>query len=44
MSFGLGVLIYILGSILLAVCIVAIPGRSGEAHAEAPHGHDPHAH
>jgi hypothetical protein len=38
MSFGLGLLLYILGSILVAVCLTAIPGPGGSGVA-AP-GHD----
>lgn len=41
MSFTIGLLFYALGSALIALCLVAIPGRGdrGEAGATAPHGH-----
>ena len=46
MEFVLGVVTFILGSVLVAVCLVAIPGPPGEggAAAAAPpaHGHGSH--
>ena len=41
MSFAIWLLFYILGSALIALCLLAIPGRGdhGEADAAAPHGH-----
>jgi len=38
MSFTVGLLFYVLGSAMIALCLVAIPGR-GETGAAAPHGH-----
>jgi hypothetical protein len=38
----LGLVLFILGSALIALCLVAIPGPSGAAPAHAPHGHDAH--
>ncbi len=44
MTFLLGLVLFILGSVLVALCLTAIPGPAGtEAAAHAPHGHD-HAH
>ncbi|HXP31027.1 MAG TPA: hypothetical protein VN832_08050 [Stellaceae bacterium] len=43
MSFGLGLLCYILGSILVGVCLVAIPGPGG-GEAGPEHGHGPGSH
>lgn len=40
MPFGLGVLFFVLGSVLVAVCLVAIPGPPGEAPGPFGHGHD----
>jgi hypothetical protein len=44
MSFGVGVLLYIAGTILVAVCLTAIPGPGGEGAAPggAGHGHGGH--
>jgi hypothetical protein len=43
MSFGIGVICYIVGSILVGICIVAIPGPGGEAAEEqGGHGHGAH--
>jgi hypothetical protein len=39
MSFALGVILFILGSALIALCLAAIPGPPGAAPA---HGHDAH--
>lgn len=44
MTFALGVVLFIAGSVLIALCLTAIPGPPGaEAQGHAPHGHD-HAH
>ena len=45
MSFGVGLLCYILGSILVGVCLVAIPGPGGGEAAPGPEhgqGHGSH--
>jgi hypothetical protein len=44
MDFGLGVILFLAGSALVALCLVAIPGPAGEgtAHDAAPHGHGGH--
>ena len=42
MSCLLGLILFILGSVLVAVCLVAIPGPGGAASAQRPHGHDGH--
>jgi hypothetical protein len=42
MSFLLGLILFILGSVLVAVCLVAIPGPGGAAPAQQAHGHDAH--
>ena len=41
MSFAISLLFFVLGSALIALCLLAIPGRGdhGEASAAAPHGH-----
>ncbi len=41
MSFAISLLFFVLGSALIALCLLAIPGRGdhGEAGAAAPHGH-----
>ncbi|MDE2228998.1 MAG: hypothetical protein KGL11_08165 [Alphaproteobacteria bacterium] len=41
MSFAIGVLFYALGTALIALCLVAIPGRGdhGQAGGPVPHGH-----
>ncbi len=35
----LGVILFMLGSILAGLCLVAIPGPGGEASPPPPHGH-----
>jgi hypothetical protein len=42
MSFLLGLILFILGSALVAFCLTAIPGPGGAATAHPPHGHDAH--
>jgi len=43
LSFGLGVICFVLGSVAIAICIAAIPGRPGAAPAApADHGHGGH--
>ncbi|HET7594105.1 MAG TPA: hypothetical protein VFK49_01565 [Stellaceae bacterium] len=42
MSFILGLVLFILGSALVALCLVAIPGPAGAAPAHPPQGHDGH--
>ena len=42
MSFFLGLVLFILGSVLIALCIAAIPGPAGTASAHSSHGHDAH--
>jgi hypothetical protein len=44
MSFGVGVLLYIAGTILVAVCLTAIPGPGGGGGTPsgAGHGHGGH--
>ncbi len=41
MSFAISLLFFVLGSALIALCLLAIPGRGdhGEAGAATPHGH-----
>ena len=41
MSFAISLLFFVLGSALIALCLLAIPGRGdhGEADAAASHGH-----
>ncbi|GEM_PF-6057336 len=41
MSFTVSLLLFILGSALVALCLIAIPGRGGHGDAAAtpPHGH-----
>ena len=40
MSFAIGVLFFILGSAVIALCLAAIPGRdAGQAAEHQPHGH-----
>jgi hypothetical protein len=41
-SFLLGLVLFILGSALIALCLAAIPGPPGAAPAHPPHGHDAH--
>ena len=40
MSFGVGLVLYIIGSVAIGVCIWCIPGRGGAA----PASHDAHGH
>ena len=42
MSFIVGLILFILGSVLVAVCLVAIPGPGSAAAAQQGHGHDAH--
>ncbi|HWG79891.1 MAG TPA: hypothetical protein VN681_08965 [Stellaceae bacterium] len=42
MSFIVGLVLFVLGSVLVAVCLVAIPGPAGAAAAQQAHGHDDH--
>jgi hypothetical protein len=43
MSFGLGLVLFILGSVAIGVCIWAIPGRAGAAAPPSTdHGHGGH--
>jgi hypothetical protein len=42
MAFLMGVVAFILGSALVAVCLVAIPGPDGEKPAPPAHGHGGH--
>lgn len=43
MSFGVGLIVFILGSIAVAVCLFAIPGPGGGTAGEAQdHGHGGH--
>jgi hypothetical protein len=43
LSFGLGLVAYILGSVLIALCLWCIPGRGGAAAPPpADHGHGGH--
>lgn len=39
MAFGLDFILFVLGSILVAVCIVAVDGPGGERPAGAAPGH-----
>ncbi|MDE1969931.1 MAG: hypothetical protein KGI92_13590 [Alphaproteobacteria bacterium] len=41
MSFAISLLFFVLGSALVALCLLAIPGRGdrGEAGTATPHGH-----
>ncbi len=41
MSFGVGLVLYILGSILVVICLWCIPGQ-GRAHAAPPQDHGHH--
>lgn len=41
MAFVFGVVTFVLASVLVAVCLVAIPGPGGEAPPQAP-GHGGH--
>ncbi len=42
MAFLFGLVTFILGAVLVAICLFAIPGPEGEERAEAPHGHGGH--
>jgi hypothetical protein len=43
LSFGLGLILYILGSAFVGLCIWCIPGRPGAAPPPSPgHGHGGH--
>jgi hypothetical protein len=44
MSFGAGLLLYVVGSIVVAICLVAIPGPGGAGGAPGgpSHGHGGH--
>ncbi len=42
MSFGVGLVLYILGSILAGVCLWCIPGRGGAPTAVPPQNHGHH--
>jgi hypothetical protein len=42
MSFLLGLILFILGSALIALCLVAIPGPAGAAPAHPAQGHGSH--
>jgi len=46
MSFAISLLFYVLGSALIALCLLAIPGRGDHAETgvAAPHGHGPSHH
>ena len=39
MNFGVGLILFILGSIAVAVCLFAIPGAGGAAPPPADHSH-----
>lgn len=42
MSFAFGLIYFILGTALIALCLLAIPGRGGESHSHAaPRDHGP---
>lgn len=42
MAFLMGVVTFILGTVLIAVCLVAIPGTEEEPSAPPAHGHGGH--
>ncbi|MDE2164837.1 MAG: hypothetical protein KGJ66_00680 [Alphaproteobacteria bacterium] len=43
MSFAIGVLFFVLGSAVVALCLAAIPGRdAGQTADNASHGHHGH--
>jgi hypothetical protein len=42
LSFGVGLVCYVLGTVAIAVCLLAIPGRGGTAPAPPEHGHGGH--
>jgi hypothetical protein len=39
LSFGLGLVFFILGSVLIGVCLWCIPGRGGARPPAPDHGH-----
>lgn len=41
MSFGVGLILYVLGSVLIGICIWCIPRDAGASHA-APQDHGHH--
>jgi len=42
MSFAFGLIYFIFGTALIALCLLAIPGRGGESHSHAaPRDHGP---
>ncbi|HUC64817.1 MAG TPA: hypothetical protein VMA53_05285 [Stellaceae bacterium] len=44
MEFLFGLVTFILGTVLVAVCLVAIPGPEGEEREAAPTAHGGHGH
>ncbi|HXZ02790.1 MAG TPA: hypothetical protein VEI03_22565 [Stellaceae bacterium] len=42
MAFLMGVVAFILGTLLVAVCLVAIPGAEGDRPPPPAHGHGGH--
>jgi hypothetical protein len=44
MSFGVGLILYIAGTALVALCLMAIPGRGGAAPAQEHGGDHGHGH
>jgi len=44
MEFLFGLVAFILGTVLVAVCLVAIPGPEGEEREAAPTAHGGHGH
>ena len=43
MEFGFGVILFIAGSVLVGLCLLAIPGpASGEVPTQTGHGHGGH--
>ena len=41
MSFAIGVLFFVLGSAVIALCLAALPGRSGGEAKDMPRDHGP---
>jgi hypothetical protein len=41
-SFGVGLICYVLGTVAVAICLLAIPGRGGAVAAPSEHGHGGH--
>ncbi len=39
MSFVFGLVAFLLGTALVAICLLAIPGPESDERPEAPHGH-----